>query len=286
MRLARQLANVVIVSIHWGNELQDWPADTQQQQARWLVAHGADLIVGHHPHVIQSPQCVDGKPVFFSLGNHLFDQKYGETKDGLIADCHIRGGQLSCGGLQTHTDANTSYPTLLGRDAAADNVLQGCTTPISAGLQVKGIMIKPAPWSRDQPEVGVVLEGYREDKLQWRSRRQELVSLQASSAMGTEPLLVSLERHPSSIDNELGLRPYVYAVGLGGLVARWRGSALAWPLLDAIITSDGVLCALHRDDSFLLADPETKGTRIAAYRWNGFGFSGVNTPIECAQNLQ
>ena len=285
MRLARQLANVVLVSIHWGNELQDWPADTQQQQARWLVAHGADLIVGHHPHVIQPPQCVDGKPVFFSLGNHLFDQKYGETKDGLIADCHIHGGQLSCGGLQTHTDANTSYPTLLGRDAAADSVLQGCTTPISAGLQVKGITIKPVPWSRDQPEVGVVLEGYRGDKLQWRSRRQELVSLQASSTMGTEPLLVSLERHPSSIDNELGLRPYVYAVGPGGLVARWRGSALAWPLLDAITTSDGVVCALHRDDSFLLADPETKGTRIAAYRWNGFGFTGVNTPVECAQNL-
>ena len=103
--------------------------------------------------------------------------------------------------------------------------------------------------------------------------------------MGTEPLLVSLERHPSSIDNELGLRPYVYAVGPGGLVARWRGSALAWPLLDAITTSDGVVCALHRDDSFLLADPETKGTRIAAYRWNGFGFTGVNTPVECAQNL-
>jgi poly-gamma-glutamate synthesis protein (capsule biosynthesis protein) len=223
--------------------------------------------------------------VFFSLGNHLFDQKYGETKDGLIADCHIHGGQLSCGGLQTHTDANTSYPTLLGRDAAADSVLQGCTTPISAGLQVKGITIKPVPWSRDQPEVGVVLEGYRGDKLQWRSRRQELVSLQASSTMGTEPLLVSLERHPSSIDNELGLRPYVYAVGPGGLVARWRGSALAWPLLDAITTSDGVVCALHRDDSFLLADPETKGTRIAAYRWNGFGFTGVNTPVECAQNL-
>ena len=76
LRLARQLANLVVVSIHWGNELQDWPTDAQQQAARWLVEHGADLIVGHHPHVVQAPACVEGRPVYFSLGNHLFDQKY------------------------------------------------------------------------------------------------------------------------------------------------------------------------------------------------------------------
>jgi poly-gamma-glutamate synthesis protein (capsule biosynthesis protein) len=100
--------------------------------------------------------------------------------------------------------------------------------------------------------------------------------------MGSEPLLLSLERHPSSIDNEVGLRPYVYAVGGNGLIARWRGSALAWPLLDAVATSNGVLCALHRGDSFLVSNPQTGGTRIAAYRWNGFGFSGIDSPAVCS----
>ena len=283
LRLARQLANLVVVSIHWGNELQDWPTGMQEQQARWLVEQGADVIVGHHPHVVQSPQCVQGKPVFFSLGNHLFDQKYAETKDGLIADCHIQNGQLSCGGLHTRTDRATSYPTLVGRDNASDQALQGCTPQLGPGMQIGGTTIKPEPWSADQPAEGVVLEGYQKGKLQWRSRRQELVSLQVASAMGSEPLLLSLERHPSSIDNEIGLRPYVYAVGSHGLIARWRGSALAWPLLDAVATEKGLLCALHRGDSFLLSDPETKETRIAAYRWNGFGFSGIDSPAECKQ---
>ena len=283
LRLARQLANLVIVSIHWGNELQDWPTATQEQQARWLVEHGADVIVGHHPHVIQSPQCVEGKPVFFSLGNHLFDQKYAETKDGLIADCHVHNRQLSCGGLHTHTDPATSYPTLVGRDIAGDQALRGCTSQIGPGLQIGSTTIEPEPWSADQSAAGVVLQGYKEDKLQWRSRRQELVSLQVTSAMGTEPLLLSLERHPSSVDNEIGLRPYVYAVGPHGLIARWRGSALAWPLLDAIATDTGVLCALHRGDSFLLPDAKTKKTRVAAYRWNGFGFNGTETPAQCGQ---
>jgi hypothetical protein len=83
--------------------------------------------------------------------------------------------------------------------------------------------------------------------------------------------LFTLEEHPSSIDGEEGVRPYVYEVLAGGLVARWRGSALAWPLLDAALLpeQDGVLCALHRRDSFLVLQPTATGVRTAAYRWNG-----------------
>jgi hypothetical protein len=291
LRLARQLANLVVVSIHWGNELQDWPTDAQQQQARWLVEHGADLIVGHHPHVVQAPACVEGRPVFFSLGNHLFDQKYVETKDGLIADCGVRGGRLLCGGISTHTEEATAFPKLVGRSEVADKVLAGCSPQLGPGAEVtsaeiNGVTIRPEPWSADQPVTGIILDGYKAGKRVWQSRRQALVSLQLVTSMATEPLLLSLERHPSSIDDEVGLRPYVYAIGPNGLIARWRGSALAWPLIDAVESNDGVLCALHRGDSFLLADPATKTTRIAAYRWNGFGFTGIETPPECEPLLR
>jgi hypothetical protein len=291
LRLARQLANLVVVSIHWGNELQDWPTDAQQQQARWLVEHGADLIVGHHPHVVQAPACVEGRPVFFSLGNHLFDQKYAETKDGLIADCSVHTGRLLCGGITTHTDEATAFPKLAGRSATADQALAGCSPQLGPGAEINGVTIRPEPWSADQPVNGIILDGYKIDgngagKRVWQSRRQALVSLQLVTSMATGPLLLSLERHPSSIDDEVGLRPYVYAVGPNGLIARWRGSALAWPLIDAVESKDGVLCALHRGDSFLLADPATKTTRIAAYRWNGFGFTGIETPPECEAVLR
>jgi len=281
LRLARQLANLVVVSIHWGNELQDWPTDAQQQQARWMVEHGADLIVGHHPHVVQAPSCVEGRPVFFSLGNHVFDQKYAETKDGLIADCSVHGAMLHCGALSTHTGENTAFPKLAGRNAGADQALAACTPQLSEGAEINGIAIRPEPWSPDQPVDGMILDGFQAGKLLWQSRRQALVSLQLVTSMAAEPLLLTLERHDSSIDDEVGLRPYVYAVGPHGLIARWRGSALAWPLIDAVESSDGILCALHRGDSFLMPDPATKSNRIAAYRWNGFGFSGIETPPEC-----
>jgi hypothetical protein len=286
LRVARQLANLVVVSIHWGNELQDWPTDAEQQQARWLVENGVDLIVGHHPHVVQAPACVEGRPVFFSLGNHLFDQKYAETKDGLIADCSVHAGRLLCGGISTHTDETTAFPRLAGRSAAADQALAGCSPQLGPGAEINGFIIRPEPWSPDQPVNGIILDGFKAGKLVWRSRRQALVSLQLVTAMATETLLLSLERHTSSIDDEVGLRPYVYAIGPNGLIARWRGSALAYPLIDAVESKDGVLCALHRGDSFLLADPATKTTRIAAYRWNGFGFTGIETPPECEPILR
>jgi poly-gamma-glutamate synthesis protein (capsule biosynthesis protein) len=93
-------------------------------------------------------------------------------------------------------------------------------------------------------------------------------------------MLFALERQYSPIDGEDGPRPYVYEVRASGLVARWRGSALAWPLLDAALLpgGDGVLCALHRRDSFIQLEPGAVGVRTAAYRWNGFGFRGVEDP--------
>ncbi|MGA7808212.1 hypothetical protein [Bradyrhizobium sp.] len=88
----------------------------------------------------------------------------------------------------------------------------------------------------------------------------------------------------SPIDDEDGRRPYVYEVTAHGLVARWRGSALAWPLLDATPITDSTgrayLCALHRGDSFIMiekadAQPAPSPVRTQVYACNGFGFSGV-----------
>jgi poly-gamma-glutamate synthesis protein (capsule biosynthesis protein) len=73
--------DLMVVSIHWGGEYQAQPSPRQERLARALVGAGADLIVGHGPHVLQRIEWVDGTPVAYSLGNFLFDQAY-------PADCH------------------------------------------------------------------------------------------------------------------------------------------------------------------------------------------------------
>jgi len=152
-------------------------------------------------------------------------------------------------------------------------------------LTIAGYTLRPEPSSPRDDFRGIWIEGFRGpqgDQRAWRTRPAPVLSLEAGNLAGRErpPLLLSLEKHASPIDSEPDPRPYVYEVGPHGFIARWRGSALAWPLLDARLLpgSDGVLCALHRRDSFLALSPQSKGTRVAAYRWNGFGFDGISDP--------
>lgn len=82
---ARQEADVVLVSIHWGYEYELQADPSQETAAHALFAAGADLVIGHHPHVVQ-PLFVDhsaGKLVAYSLGNFVFDQEGAETSHGL-----------------------------------------------------------------------------------------------------------------------------------------------------------------------------------------------------------
>ncbi len=139
LRAAREAADLVVVSIHWGVEYQRLPGAGQRTQARWLIQQGADLIVGHHPHVVQPAECIYGHPVFFSLGNHVFDQTYPPTKEGLIADCRLTSGRLSCQGIRTHTARGTSIPTLTDIDKAAYSALAVCTPGRKSPLGTDGL---------------------------------------------------------------------------------------------------------------------------------------------------
>jgi hypothetical protein len=136
--LLQQRASLVFVSIHWGNELMEWPSDLQRREATWLIGQGADLILGHHPHVIQRPECVSGRPVFFSLGNHLFDQASPKTKEGIIADCRIRGGRLHSQAIRTHTELGTTAPNALatfvhfGRHRAERTTMFAFNSPLNS----------------------------------------------------------------------------------------------------------------------------------------------------------
>jgi hypothetical protein len=276
IRLARALSDLVIVSVHWGSELLNWPTTEQRQQAKWLVTQGADIVVGHHPHVIQALELVSGKPVYFSLGNHLFDQKYPETKEGLLADIRISGSVVRCGAIRTHTPRRSSFPEITNGE---DKEFKECKLEMTAPLDINGYSLCPRP-SNSENYGEIIIEGLRAGRVVWASRPARVVSLEAGHLGGPETpkMLLSLQVHNSPIDNEQGLRPYVYELGPSGLIAKWRGSALAWPLLDAFILpeQDSVICALHRGDSFITLNPSVKSRRIAAYRWNGFGFSGIS----------
>ncbi|MGI9016004.1 MAG: CapA family protein [Euzebya sp.] len=78
-------AEVVVVSLHWGNEYQHAPSSYQRTIAAQLMSSGQiDAIIGHHAHVIQPVEWIEDRPVVFGLGNFLSGQRPTERRDGAI----------------------------------------------------------------------------------------------------------------------------------------------------------------------------------------------------------
>jgi len=81
---AAQNADIVIVSMHAGDEYEHESNEEQREFAHAAIEAGADLVIGHHPHVVQPVEEYMGKYIFYSLGNFIFDQMWSdETRQGL-----------------------------------------------------------------------------------------------------------------------------------------------------------------------------------------------------------
>lgn len=86
--------DLVVTSFHWGDEYTALPSDRQKTLANVAAHAGSELIVGHHPHWIQSieeiPTSTGKSVVFYSLGNFVFDQMWSEeTRTGMVARFEI-----------------------------------------------------------------------------------------------------------------------------------------------------------------------------------------------------
>ncbi len=115
MNFKREKPNsIVIVTLHWGAEYQNNPTSIQRKQAKILIEAGADAIIGHHPHVVQSYESVMGKPVFYSIGNLIFDNKNPLTHDGILVKINVdNNGELSSEIIPYHAE---NYKPLIMND--------------------------------------------------------------------------------------------------------------------------------------------------------------------------
>lgn len=80
-------ADYVLVSFHWGAEYKNYPGKRQKEYARACVDAGADLVIGHHPHVMQGIETYKGKTILYSLGNFIFDQTKLATNEAMVFSC-------------------------------------------------------------------------------------------------------------------------------------------------------------------------------------------------------
>lgn len=89
MESANENSDLVIVSVHWGDEYSNTVSKRQEELTEIMVDNGADLIVGHHPHVLQPVTIHKGVLVINSMGNFVFDQVQGITQLSTIATVNV-----------------------------------------------------------------------------------------------------------------------------------------------------------------------------------------------------
>lgn len=114
MQKARSESDLVVVSMHAGNEYTRKPNRSQIAFAKAAIDAGADVVIGSHPHWIQRMEFYRGRPIFYSLGNFIFDQPWPETRTGLMLKVIVKKQELD---EQARIDQIDMLPVLIERGA-------------------------------------------------------------------------------------------------------------------------------------------------------------------------
>nr|WP_281366639.1 CapA family protein [Nocardioides thalensis] len=147
VRRADRVADAVVVLPHWGTQYTHVPEPVQHRVARALVAAGADLVVGGHPHWVQGVEQISGVPVLHSLGNFVFDMDWEpQVMQGVMLETTWRGPELISLRLVPYAmDPATFAPRVVDGEVAADILRDvASTTSPSAGPLVRCLTSSPS----------------------------------------------------------------------------------------------------------------------------------------------
>jgi poly-gamma-glutamate synthesis protein (capsule biosynthesis protein) len=133
---AKQKSDYVIVSFHWGTEYTFTAASYQRSLARKCVDAGADLVLGHHPHVIQGIEVYKNKLIAYSLGDFVFDHRPGPTGQAFILRVTLRPDEPPVARvIPVYLDDTYGIPAVV-TGSTADIILDRLTS-LSASLGTK-----------------------------------------------------------------------------------------------------------------------------------------------------
>ena len=134
--LKEQGAQIIIVSFHWGQEKENVPSDVQVELAHAAVDNGADLVLGHHPHVLQGIGEYKGKNIVYSLGNFCFGgnsapsdmdtmifQQTFTVKDGKLQEDNVTN-ILPCKISSAYEEGYNNYQPILAEGEQKEKIFE------------------------------------------------------------------------------------------------------------------------------------------------------------------
>jgi poly-gamma-glutamate capsule biosynthesis protein CapA/YwtB (metallophosphatase superfamily) len=297
---ARAQADVVIVSVHWGYEYETRADPAQRDAANCLLEAGADLVLGHHPHVVQGCRVTDesdggqtngGRFVAYSLGNFVFDQEQGETRQGLALraffdDQGLRAVQalpVWIGPRPRLMTPDEATPLLARVQATPGRLGFTCDSQACYPVEVPQISETGLFWAGEidlsgdgVPErvrrAGEQVIVYRDGVEAWRSPLEWRVTdlaLGDPNDDGRGELLLALWKHDTA--GVLRSHPFIIGYREGGYRILWGGSAVSDPLHEVELGDvDG-----DNVQELIVLEKQGDGLNraVAVWRWHGWGFS-------------
>ena len=289
---ARAEANAVIVSIHWGYEYEPQPDPAQRDAAHAMLAAGADLVIGHHPHVVQGTEALGGRFVAYSLGNLAFDQPQQEAREGLALRAFFDRRGLRAvqalplwAGPQPRLMSIAEAAPLLGRiqppprrigfGCGPGEACQPLDVPQSPqpGLFRAGAIDLTGDGAPEQVQMlAEQVAVYRDGAELWRSPQEwrvQDVALGDPNDDGRAEIVLALLKPDAA--GKLCSHPFIVGYRQGAYRVLWGGSAVADPIRElelGDVDGDGL--------QEMVVIEERDGARaVAVWRWHGWGFSLV-----------
>ena len=296
VRLAGEQADFVIVSMHWGEE-NNLQADLWQRETAWeLVSAGADLIFGHHPHVIQETQVVPRldpvlTPAFvaFSLGNFMFDQYETHPSQGLALRVFIdKQGLKAVQALPLHS---TRQPRWMNSKESREIIKRIGPEPARSAFVCDTTTCNPAeayPGSMGglftngsidltgdgQAERIWLHEGrihiYRENELIWESPIEWNVVDAALGDPNDDGRFEILAAVNGKKDGKFTSQPFILGYRSGMFRQMWGGSPVSDPIREVEI---GDLDADGKQELVVIEESGAGKQAVAVWKWHGWGFS-------------
>ncbi|MDR3310256.1 MAG: CapA family protein [Oscillospiraceae bacterium] len=125
----------IIAFFHWGIELDTTPSSMQTSMAHALIDAGVDVVLGAHPHVVQSFEYYKGKPIAYSVGNFLFNARNPET---CVLYIHIDGAEVNIEIVPMNI--KSTLTSIAAGDAGAAKLAKWSAISIGAVISEDGML--------------------------------------------------------------------------------------------------------------------------------------------------
>jgi poly-gamma-glutamate synthesis protein (capsule biosynthesis protein) len=136
----REQADYIVVSFHWGREKSEALRPYQPRLARAAIDAGADIVLGHHPHILQAIEAYKHGLIIYSLGNYVFGSYSRDARTSVVARISLHNGNYHSAELTPINVLNTQVvfqPRALQGEAAADVIQQINRLSVSSDTRLR-----------------------------------------------------------------------------------------------------------------------------------------------------